>query len=270
MLEYLHELGVLLYFSTNEALCKVVVIQPQWLLKNLSRVICDPSAKHMRRHMKKLRSGAGDHAALPAHLDSALYQWRDDAVASRALLEFLWEGNPVDFLVSLMESTLLACPSPWVSDDAGKKDSILVPSLLHAASEQDKEDGRRRVGDSALAYVDFELLPKGFFQRLVALLLQRFPGVATVGKKLFADVASVDFNGMECLMEVSQRRITFRFANAGRDHPLASLLALLSKELKEIDETFMRGKLGPKLYVSSDGTDNDKSCALAESLAHPL
>ncbi|GBG27966.1 NACHT, LRR and PYD domains-containing protein 1 [Hondaea fermentalgiana] len=270
MLEYLHELGVLLYFSKNEALCKVVVIQPQWLLKNLSRVICDPSAKHMRRHMNKLRSGAGERTALPPHLDAALRRWKSHAVASRAFLEFLWEGNPVDFLVSLMETTLLACPSPWVSDDAGKKDTILVPSLLRAASEHDKEDGRRWVGDSALAYVDFEFLPKGFFQRLVALLFQEFQGVATVSEKLFADVARADFGGMKCLMEVSQRRTIFRFGSARRDRPLASLLALLSKELKEIDETFMRGKLGPKLFVSSDGTESDESCALAESLADPL
>ena len=41
MLELFHELGVLLYFGARPELKDIVILQPQWLMNAICRLLCD-------------------------------------------------------------------------------------------------------------------------------------------------------------------------------------------------------------------------------------
>ncbi|GBG16051.1 Hypothetical Protein FCC1311_118322, partial [Hondaea fermentalgiana] len=157
-------------------LSQIVVIRPQWLLENLSRVICDPEMGHMERHKQRLLGDKG----FSSQLRDALERWSTRGVASRELLEGLWEGQPVEYLTELMKSMLLACPSPWIGDEdeededeVDEEGALLLPSILRPVDDDVKREAFEQLGgDHALAYVDFRVLPQGVFQRLVASIVQ--------------------------------------------------------------------------------------------------
>ncbi|GBG23829.1 RasGEF domain-containing serine/threonine-protein kinase X [Hondaea fermentalgiana] len=271
MLKYMHELGVLIHLTTgeNDVLRQLVVIRPQWLLENLSCVICDPDMDHMQRHKDNLmyRRGDEDGGEFPSELDDALEEWSDRGVASRALLEQLWQDQPVDYLTELMESMLLACPSPWIGDK-DEEGALLIPSLLKPVDEDTKKKALADLGRTfALAYIEFRILPKGVFQRLLASLVQLLPNRVSVGDHgVYADFASIVFDNVDVVMETSGNRLMLYF-ELPEDRSLSSHVVILKNSLDSIDSFFMKKGLDPKLYVSSDGSDHRAACASAKALA---
>ncbi|GBG35109.1 Hypothetical Protein FCC1311_113322, partial [Hondaea fermentalgiana] len=264
MLKYMHELGVLVHLATgqHDVLRHIVVIRPQWLLENLSRVICDPI--HMERHEENLLH----QEKLPEELRDALDDWLERGVASRELLEWLWLGQPVDYLIELMHAMLLACPSPWIDeiDEEGdivdKEGALLIPSLLQPVKDDVRTKALCGLGEQhALAYIEFKVLPKGVFQRFVASLIQSLPGLVGVRNDVvFSNFASIAFDNVSVILETSGRRIMLHFETPA-DKSLKSRVEILQKCLKSIDSSFMRKNLGPKLFLSSDGSDSKESCA---------
>ncbi|GBG34515.1 Leucine-rich repeat serine/threonine-protein kinase 1 [Hondaea fermentalgiana] len=94
MLAYFHDVGVVVYLSGSETLERVVVIEPQWLLDKLARVIADDL------HARKL-----------------------------SLLAWLWGEEEVDYLIEFMEANMLICP--WKFDvESDEGPFFLVPALL--------------------------------------------------------------------------------------------------------------------------------------------
>ncbi|GBG34317.1 Leucine-rich repeat serine/threonine-protein kinase 2 [Hondaea fermentalgiana] len=269
MLKYMHELGVLVHLTTgqNDVLRKYVVIRPQWLLKNLSRVICDPKMNHMKKHKKKLLH----REKLPRNLRDPLNDWSNRGVASRELLEWLWQGQPIDYLTALMDSMLLACPSPWIGDyeKLDKEGALLVPSLLQPVEEAVKkkvlEHSRR---EFALAYIEFTVLPKGVFQRFIASLIQSFPALVGVREPgVFSDFASLVFDNVGMILETSGNRVMLYFAKTGHGC-LANHVKILKNSLESINLSFMKGNLGPRLFISSNGTGTKDACASVDALVN--
>mmetsp|Transcript_12831 Transcript_12831/g.15938 ORF Transcript_12831/g.15938 Transcript_12831/m.15938 type:complete len:96 (+) Transcript_12831:464-751(+) len=58
ILEFFHELGCIVYFSETEKLSKVVILDPQWLVKALGCVIYDQdfNPNYSRKLPRELRS----------------------------------------------------------------------------------------------------------------------------------------------------------------------------------------------------------------------
>ncbi|GBG24618.1 Leucine-rich repeat serine/threonine-protein kinase 2 [Hondaea fermentalgiana] len=272
MLKYMHELGVLVHLTTgqHEVLRQIVVIRPQWLLKNLSRVICDPSMNHMKRHKKKLLH----QGKLPSNLRDALDVWSERGVASRQLLEWLWQGQPIEYLVELMHAMLLACSSPWIDDVdedgdiVDKEGALLIPSLLQPVKNDVRTEALCGLGEQrALAYIKFKVLPKGVFQRFIASLIQSLPGLVGVRNGVvFSDFASIAFENVDMILETSGRRVTLHFKKSAKKS-LKSHVKILQHCLESIDASFMRGNLGPKLFLSSDGSDSEDACASVNAFA---
>ncbi|GBG24001.1 Leucine-rich repeat serine/threonine-protein kinase 1 [Hondaea fermentalgiana] len=265
MLKYMHELGVLVHLTTgqHDVLRQIVVIRPQWLLENLSRVICDPRMNHMKRHKKKLLH----QGKLPRNLRDALDVWSERGVASRQLLEWLWQGQPVDYLVELMHAMLLACPSPWI-EDVDEDGALLIPSLLQPVKNDVRTKALCGLGEQrALAYIEFKVLPKGVFQRFIASLIQSLPGLVGVRNGVvFSDFASIAFENVDMILETSGRRVTLHFKKPAKKS-LKSHVKILQHCLESIDASFMRGNLGPKLFLSSDGSDSEDACASIDAFA---
>ncbi|GBG24034.1 Leucine-rich repeat serine/threonine-protein kinase 2 [Hondaea fermentalgiana] len=236
MLEYMHELGVLVHLTTgqHDVLRQIVVIRPQWLLENLSR----------------------------------------RGVASRELLEWLWQWEPVDYLVELMHAMLLACPSPWIDDIDEEGDfvdeegALLIPSLLQPVKDSVREEALKGLkGPRALAFVSFKILPKGVFQRFITSLIQSLPDLVGVRNGVvFSNFASLAFDNVDVILETSGRRIMLHFETLA-NKSLKNHVKIIQHCLRSIDSCFMRGNLGPKLFLSSDGSDCKKACASVDALA---
>jgi GTPase SAR1 family protein len=155
MLRVLHELGVLVHQRATERLFQTVVLEPQWLLNKLAAVINDErhsQATHFDEKLRRLKLG------------DVFAEYRKSGVATRELLEFLWDNNQVDYLVDFMKETMLLC-------DFKKKGQkmFLVTSLM----VQDREDEPLDIDEfngGLSCVLDFSnfFLPKGVFQRLVS------------------------------------------------------------------------------------------------------
>ena len=119
MLRLFHELGVVLYFSSSVRLKEVVIWKPEWLLEKLSLVIRDKDVHDFDR--AKL-----EEVQLLPDLENFLHL----GIASRDLLEFLWGGSQVDYLLELMRHLLLL--SEWKFSD---EEQYLIPSMLSPSED---------------------------------------------------------------------------------------------------------------------------------------
>ena len=154
MLDLFHELGVLIHFGYTTALDNIVVANPQFLLREISKVIRDSSI-HAYDVEDIERCG----------LTSDLQRMQEQALVSLDLLEYFWGQSTTRFFIDLMRHTLLM--SDWA---VGKHDEklFLVPSLLDdsmAASEW--PDGPR-----CKFRFSKGILPEGVFSRIVCLCLE--------------------------------------------------------------------------------------------------
>jgi len=156
ILAYFDELGVIIHLTRTEKLSKIVVTQPQWLLDQMTKVICDEIHIEQMYFDKDLQE-----KGLVKDFDTL----RVAGIASRKLLDHLWHASEVEYLIEFMREMLLLCT--WHFDD---QESYLVTSLVMQESQAgDFGDFDR---DEALTVVlDFSefYLPDGVFQRLVSL-----------------------------------------------------------------------------------------------------
>ena len=149
-LSLFHERGLLVRLTASETLKSIVITKPQWLVDGLSKLIRD--------HDLHLNLKEFETAGLLQEAERTF----GDGIASRDLLEFLWKGSQVEFLIDLMKRTMLM--SEWKS-----KESYLIPSLLQADIAS-----RHELSFPANVKYDFseKFLPKGVFQRLVCLFVE--------------------------------------------------------------------------------------------------
>jgi len=148
MLDFFHELGVIVHLNATEALRNIIVIKPQWLLEKLGKVIWDLD----------VHGGFYDTAEIrKVGLEKELFEFTDKGIISRDLLEYLWSGEQVDFLLDLMRRTLLL--SDWGFNAESGDVRYLVPSMVSNGNFADAISGSKCV-------LNFEeaSLPEGVFQ----------------------------------------------------------------------------------------------------------
>ncbi|GBG16298.1 Hypothetical Protein FCC1311_117732, partial [Hondaea fermentalgiana] len=251
MLAYMHRVGVLVHLSACQAdvLRQYVVIRPQGLLQILSKVICEPSRK--TAHADNLQYGEG----IPNNLREALKAWKGRGVASRDLLKWLWEGKPLDYLIELMKSLMMACP--WDDEEVGP-DSLLLPSLLQSVGDEKKRKALEKLSTQrVLAYIEFAILPKGLFQRFIANLVQSLPDlVGVVNSDIFSNFASIYFDNVYMVLETKGNRVMLYFKRC-EGKSLANHVKVLKRCLDSINSSSVKGDL----FLSSDGTDEKDACA---------
>jgi len=131
----------------------LVVVDPQWLLNKLAAVIAD------ELHVENLFF---DEAVADAGMEAPLTELRKSGIATKALLSFLWKDDidsaEVAYLIDFMKDT-------WLLSEQ-LTGTYLVASLLTQAHKDDTVDTRNL--DGLQCELQFEWLPNGVFQRLVA------------------------------------------------------------------------------------------------------
>ena len=151
MLQLFHELGVVLHFTSSEVLRGLVTTDPQWLVDAISKVIRDDQIHSGRFDLEEIAM---------VGLKNDLRDLFVHGLASRDLLEYLWESTQVEYLLSLMGSLLLL--SNWTH---GTQETYLVPSMIVKAP---KSVVLPRGPELLLDFTSF-FLPNGVFERLVCL-----------------------------------------------------------------------------------------------------
>ena len=146
MLKLFHQLGVVLYFSSGMRLKEVVISKPEWLLQKLSLVIRDKNVHDY--DTEKVEQ---------VQLTQDLERFLKDGIISRDLLELLWDGSQVDYLLDLMRHLLLL--SNWKFSN---EEEYLVPSMLSAVQDFPMTTG-------SLFNLEFVFLPQGVFERMCCL-----------------------------------------------------------------------------------------------------
>mmetsp|Transcript_17500 Transcript_17500/g.22287 ORF Transcript_17500/g.22287 Transcript_17500/m.22287 type:complete len:825 (-) Transcript_17500:108-2582(-) len=159
MLSLFHKLGVIVHLTNTAALENTITTNPQWLIDSLSKVI--RSANLHGFNMEDL-----DVAGLRNEAEDLL----NDALASRDLLEYLWQDKhkQVDFLIDLMRETLLI--SDWNFGNSRHREGLNVMYLVPSMLEEVKADKVDKPGMNGWNMkVDFSesWLPIGVFQRLI-------------------------------------------------------------------------------------------------------
>ena len=158
MLALFHELGVILHFTSTEALREFVVTSPDWLIANVSKLIRDSS-------LHKLDTRTLVSAGLRADMETL----HAKALVSRDLLEFFWGRTEAAFLLDLMRSLFLL--SNWKF--RSQEELYLVPSMIQGNREN--VDGKSKNTDlstCALCEIRFEYLLPGVLERLVCLCVE--------------------------------------------------------------------------------------------------
>ncbi|GBG32823.1 F-box/WD repeat-containing protein 7 [Hondaea fermentalgiana] len=226
LLSFFHELGVLVHLRATDILHDKVVLNPQWLLDKLSRVIADKIHVKQMRYNRELRNVGlkKDFAAL-----------RKRGIATLSLLRFLWNDEEVDYLRGFMHETMLM--SDWAFPEealtSGREDEtfFLVSSLLKNVTDRELEQDIHSVRQGLTCILDFSqlYLPDGVFARLLSLCSKHSGDVTTKwgAPRLAGHQAIIRFGLSEFALEERNNQIRLIMVPGTRD-PASTLKTLIS------------------------------------------
>jgi len=160
MLNFLHDLRILIHFDDTPQLNKMVILDLQWLIDVFKKVITitpfeRKEAKFVQAWLTLERTGVLEEKLLQ-HVWGSLFDNQDTC----------------NSLIAMMEKFCLLCP--WPSSCDGESSSkYLVPSMLRYPPQQDVTKLIASAGMPSL-YVKFRSgqVPPGLFPRLVLMVFQ--------------------------------------------------------------------------------------------------
>mmetsp|Transcript_6848 Transcript_6848/g.7872 ORF Transcript_6848/g.7872 Transcript_6848/m.7872 type:complete len:815 (+) Transcript_6848:286-2730(+) len=226
MLNLFHRLGKLIHFTATENLKSIVVLKPQWMVDKIAAVIRD---KDLHSH---------DESRIQMYKNKGVYEdykrLYESGVASRILLESLWEYEQGDFLIDLMRETLLI--SDYGTNEDGEE-CYLIPSLLTSNDPIDNH------GFEASCWFDFSksVLPNGVFERLACLLISfnnkkkslRLPSLSTSKAMIWLEEDQVI-----CLEEIDKRiNLTCSDKTASQSY------RIVTRMLEKVNHDVMKSRL---------------------------
>ncbi|GMH83378.1 hypothetical protein TrVE_jg6496 [Triparma verrucosa] len=139
LLNNLHELGLVIFFSGSESLKSYVILQPQWLMDQICYVIRDYKRHRLRR----------DQRIQKKNLDEWL-QLTQQGIASTNIIEKLWVGldrDQIKFLRDLMIKIGLLVElnedrKNWKGAAKGAVSGVryFAPNIITTEDDDDEED----------------------------------------------------------------------------------------------------------------------------------
>ncbi|GBG34420.1 Rab family GTPase [Hondaea fermentalgiana] len=226
LLKFFHELGMLVHLRATDTLHDKVVLNPQWLLDKLARVIADEI------HANDIYF---DERLFDLELEDDFALLRDKGIASRALLQYLWNDEEVDYLVEFMRgATLLSnwnFPERSLPRQRQDEPLYLVSSLLKNSTDSRLDVDIADMDTGLTCILDFSefFLPNGVFARILSLCAQ-YSGDVNKGKgapQLAGDRAIVRFDLSVFALVEDGNKIWVRMARDAHK-PAASLKTLVS------------------------------------------
>jgi len=276
-LSYFHEKGFLIHLKATETLSNYVIIQPQWLIDMICRLIRDSSL-----HTNYVEF---ENVGLLADARRTF----EEGITSRDFLEYLWDGEPIDFLVDIMKRTMLM--SEWIDNDM-----FLIPSNLKRDGQNPRFDYQERCLNSedewktnTFAFrCDFTsgYLPIGVFQRLICLLVEYSSWKSSESRKegvflLQSNFASLEFfrnNNFQSdfvmeLFENSQSQAIevniFLEDSSYERETIAKVAKIIRSMLLKINSDVMNSSLTYNLEFGDDNNallESSRSKSLAEEV----
>lgn len=160
MLNFLHDLRILIHFDDTPQLNKMVILDPQWLIDVFKKVITitpyeRKEAKFAQAWLTLERTGVLEEKLLQ-HVWGSLFDNKDTC----------------NNLIAMMEKFCLLCSWPSSCEDEPSR-KYLVPSMLKYPPQQDVTKLTASAGVPSL-YVKFKSgqVPPGLFPRLVLMVFQ--------------------------------------------------------------------------------------------------
>lgn len=155
LLNFLHDLRLLIHFDDTSELNDVVVLDPQWLIDVFKEVIT------VRPYHSKDK-----------RFVDLWYRLERDGILEEKLLKHVWSSlitrrETFECLIAIMEKFSLLCPLPWHVDGSSSK-QYLVPSMLKSPPPNAISDLVASAQIPSL-FLKFETgqVPAGYFPRLV-------------------------------------------------------------------------------------------------------
>ena len=232
LLQLFHELGVVIYFTKTQALRGIITTKPQWLVDGISKVIRDNEVH--RFDMDVVRN---------VGLEQDVSKLFDEGLATRDLLEFLWDRSHVDFLLDLMRHLLLL--SNW---KFGLEEKMyLVPSMITAEAHA---SGVEPAGTRC--EFRFGFLPNGVFERLICQCVefsskepQSMPPI------LFKNVCKIWLGG-QCSFFLTRRANTICMYTE-KPQFCSKLLGIFLAMMRKLRDDVMGERLQAEIKVEVNG-----------------
>ena len=252
MLGLFHEFGAVLYFRSSESLKDLIICKPQWVIDSISQVIRDKDVHGL--NMRELSKRG---------LDQDARRLLREGIASRDLLECLWEDDQVDYLISLMHRLLLM--STW--HESQSESMFLIPSMTSQTLEEGEQDNFFDEGFSGR--FRFPVLPYGVFERILCLCvsLSQSSSITSeerVQQPLFMQRAAVIWLNTDCRLALRhvEGEPEFRFAVNGKQHANSTLHSLQAM-MRKVKQEFAGNRLNWEVILSCNGEWVDLQTAKA-------
>jgi len=230
MLRMFHDLGIVLHLTATETLRNMVIINPQWLIDKISKVIRDDE---IHRFDEKEIQNVG--------LEADVMSMFKDGLASKDLLEYLWDKEHVPYMIDLMRETLLL--SEWKFSDIQEK-KYLIPSLLLNCDKEVSTEEMKKQSISCVFDFTKGFLPVGVFQRLVCLFVaisvQNIKSEEAIEPSLSKDSAKIWFGEFGFI--VLRKRESKIFLHMNKPKYCSRHLSVFQSLLNKIEKDATKGK----------------------------
>ena len=151
-----------------------------------------------------------------------------NGIATRDLLECLWDNTETDFLLDLMHSLFLL--SSW--GFGGHRSAYLVPSMVRATGNQVQLDAADFV-------LEFTYLPPGVFERLVCLSVEygsmhlSQDAANATEPQLYKDLCSMEIkSGLNVTMQREKNRILVCCQPSSRRNDMSFIVLSMLRKVK--------------------------------------
>ena len=157
LINFLHDQRILIHFGENEALSKMVVLDPQWLVDVFKKIIA-----------------AKPHIPKGGELEALWSDFERTGVLHKRVIEFEWtpfcnSEDTFESLLKIMEKFSLICPWPATSSN----EQYLVPSMLKSHPTEGVLDLLSSASlPSLFLKFDSGHVPQGFFPRMLLQFIQ--------------------------------------------------------------------------------------------------
>ena len=157
LMNFLHDQRILIHFSETQALNKMVVLDPQWLVDVFKTIIA------AKPHIPK----GGEIEALWSNFERT-------GVLHKRVIQYAWNPffnseDTFESLLKIMEKFSLVCPWPATSSD----EQYLVPSMLKSYPTEGVLDLLSSASlPSLFLKFDSGHVPQGFFPRMLLQFIQ--------------------------------------------------------------------------------------------------
>jgi len=225
-LQLFHERGLIIHLTATEALRNFVVIKPQWLIDALTKVIRDHDVHVDLEEFRKV------------FLEDDATELFSQGIASRDLLEYLWDHEQVDFFIDLMKRTMLL-------SEYRDCDHFLIPSLLqHDYTYDNTYNCKFDFSETYLLH--------GMFQRLVCLCVEyvsreSVTNASFIIRKNFAQFER--FRGQSVELSEQNQMITLNTSGNTSD-----IIAIIQSMLSKTNNNVMNGRLKWRTLALDEST----------------